>query len=147
VDRAGAAVFIGGASKVTLRGNRITAEPDAALYRRGPAILIERSSGVVLMDNTVSDSRPGTTAAIEVGRGVPPGTAGVRIADLKAALAPGAKPVLGIADAATPGAEGSVVQPSNVSWVRAGINTNGLRWGIQGRLLWGLPPPSGKAPD
>ena len=98
VDRAGAAVFVGGASKVTLRGNRITAEPDADLRRRGPAILIERSSGVALTDNTVSDPRPGTTAAIEVGRGVPPGPAGVSISDLNATLAPGAKPVLGIED-------------------------------------------------
>ena len=110
VDRAGAAVFVGGASKVTLRGTRITAEPDAELRRRGPAILIERSSGIALTDNAVSDPRPGTTAAIEVGRGVPAGPAGVSISDLKATLAPGAKPVLGIEDAAasaTPHSPGS----------------------------------------
>jgi hypothetical protein len=110
-------------------------------------MLIERGSGVALTDNTVSDPRPGTTAAIEVGRGVPPGSTGVSIVNLKATLAPGAKPVLGIEDPGPSGAAGSVVQPPNVNWVRAGINTNELRWGIQRRLLWGLPPPSGKAPD
>jgi hypothetical protein len=31
--------------------------------------------------------------------------------------------------------------------VRPGINTNTLTWGIQGGLLWGLPPPSGKSTD
>ena len=147
VDRAGTAVFVGGASKVTFHRNHITAEPDAELRRRGPAILIERSSGVAVADDSVSDLRPGTTAAIELGRGVPPGAAGVNIADLKATLAPGAKPVLGLKEPVSPGAADSVDQLPNVDWVRAGISTNALRWGIQGRLLWGLPPPSGEALD
>jgi hypothetical protein len=100
-DRAGSAVFVGGARNVTVRNNRITAASGAELRRKGPAILIERSSGVALLDNSVSDPRPGTTAAVEIGPGVAPGEAGVRIAGLKAKLAPEAKPVLGLDDRAS----------------------------------------------
>jgi hypothetical protein len=93
-DRAGTAVFVGGASRVTLRNNRISAAPVAELRRKGPAILIDRSSGVTLLDNAVRDSRPGTTAAVEVGPSVAAGEAGVRVTGLKHALAPEATPVV-----------------------------------------------------
>jgi hypothetical protein len=93
-DRAGSALFVGGATGVTVRSNRIVAGAATELRRNGPAILVERSSGVVLADNSVSDPRPGTTAAVEIGAHVPPGDAGVRNSGLKTLLAPEAKPVL-----------------------------------------------------
>ena len=71
-DRAGTALFIGGASNVGVSNNRIQAAPNAELRRKGPAILIDRSSRVTLSDNTVSDLRPGTTAAVEIGPTVAP---------------------------------------------------------------------------
>jgi hypothetical protein len=58
-DLAGAAVFVGSAKKVTVRGNRVTAEAGAPLRRSGPAIVIERSSEVVVTNNVVSDPRVG----------------------------------------------------------------------------------------
>ncbi len=93
-DRGGAAVFVGGAKKVTIRANRIKAAIGAELRRKGAAILIERSSGVALLDNAVSDPRAGTTAAVEIGPDVAPGDPGVRISGLDASLASEAKPVL-----------------------------------------------------
>jgi hypothetical protein len=93
-DRAGTAVFVGGAKDVKVTGNRIQAIAGAELRRKGAAILIERSSGVALPDNAVSDPRAGTTAAVEIGPDVAPGDAGVRISGLKASLAPEANPVL-----------------------------------------------------
>jgi nitrous oxidase accessory protein NosD len=93
-DRAGSAVFVGGATGVTVRSNRIVAGATTELRRKGPAILVELSSGVVLAANTVSDPRPGTTAAVEIGANVPPGEAGVRNSGLKTVLAPEARPVL-----------------------------------------------------
>jgi hypothetical protein len=47
----------------------------------------------------------------------------------------------------SPGSESALAPPSTLSWVRPGINTNSLTWGIQGGLLWGLPRPSGKSTD
>jgi hypothetical protein len=94
VDRAGAAVFVGGATRVTIQSNRILATAEAERRRQGAAILIERSSAVVLRDNLVSDPRPGTTTAVEIGLNVPPGEAGVRLSGLAATLAPGTPPVL-----------------------------------------------------
>ena len=93
-DRAGTAVFVGGAKNVTIRENRITAASGAELRREGAAILIERSSSVAVLDNTVSDPRAGTTAAVEIGPDVAPGDAGVRISGLNASLAPEVKAVL-----------------------------------------------------
>lgn len=49
---AGESVFMGGA-----RG--VTAAADALLRRYGPAIVVERSSEMVVTNNTVSDSRFG----------------------------------------------------------------------------------------
>jgi hypothetical protein len=91
LDRAGTAIFLGGATNVMVRDNRIRASSETELRRKGPAILIERSSGVVLLDNTVSDPRPGTTAALEIAPSVTVGDAGVRISGLKASLAPEAR--------------------------------------------------------
>jgi hypothetical protein len=88
-DRAGAALFVGGATKVSFTNNRITASPDAPRRRKGPAILIERSSRLTLTDNIVSDPRPDTTAAVEIGSNVAPAENGVRISGLTAKLAPG----------------------------------------------------------
>ena len=93
-DRAGAALFVGGARNVTVNHNRIQAAVGAELRRSGAAILIERSSGVALLDDTVSDLRPGTTAPVEIGPEVAPGEAAVRISGLNATLASQAKPVL-----------------------------------------------------
>ena len=69
------------------------------------------------------------------------------LSDLKATLAPGAKPALRVEDPVSSSSRDSVFQSPKIDWVRPGVNTNALRWGIQGRLLWGLPPSSGKAPD
>jgi hypothetical protein len=85
-DRAGAAIYVGAASNVTIRSNHIVAALGAELRRKGAAILIEHSSGVALLDNAVSDPRPGTTAAVQIGPGVPSGDAGVRISGLKSTL-------------------------------------------------------------
>ena len=85
-DRAGTALFVGGASNVSVSNNRIHAAPDAELRRNGPAILIERSSGVTLADNAVSDPRLGTTAAVEISPTVAPAEDGVRISGLDAEL-------------------------------------------------------------
>jgi hypothetical protein len=90
IDRAGPAIFVGGATNVTVRDNRITASATAELRRSGPAILVESSSGVALRNTAVSDPRLGTTAAVEIGANVPPGDLGVRVSGLKASLAPGA---------------------------------------------------------
>ncbi|MHB8955472.1 MAG: right-handed parallel beta-helix repeat-containing protein [Pirellulaceae bacterium] len=82
-DRAGMALFVGGARNVQFTKNRITATPEAELRRNGPAILIQRSSEVKLADNTLFDPRPGTTAAVEIGPDVAPGRAGVEISGLQ----------------------------------------------------------------
>jgi hypothetical protein len=81
-DRAGTALFIGGASNVSVSTNRIHAAPDAELRRKGPAIVVERSSGVTLADNAICDPRPGTTAAVEISPTVAPAEGGVRISGL-----------------------------------------------------------------
>jgi hypothetical protein len=52
-------------------------------------MLIERSSGVTLREDTISDSRPGTMAAVEIGPEVAPGENGVSLTGLNASLAPG----------------------------------------------------------
>jgi hypothetical protein len=93
IDRAGTAIFVGGATNVALRDNRITASATAELRRSGPAILVESSSGVALRNTAVSDPRLGTTAAVEIGANVPPGDLGIRVSGLKASLAPGASAV------------------------------------------------------
>jgi len=62
-DRAGSALFVGGAT-------------------------------VVLTDNTVSDPRLGTTAAVEIGANVAPGEAGVWISALETTLDKGARAIL-----------------------------------------------------
>lgn len=85
-DRAGTAVFIGGASNVAASHNRIQAAPSAERRRKGPAILIERSSRVTLADNAVRDPRPGTTAAVGISPNVARAEDGVRISGLDAKL-------------------------------------------------------------
>ena len=92
-DRAGAALFVGGATGMTVRGNRIAASPDASRQRKGPAILIERSSRVTLTNNSVSDPRPDTSAAVEIGPSVAQAEDGVRVSGLTAELAPGTQAV------------------------------------------------------
>lgn len=94
VDRAGAAVYVGGARDVTVQDNRLTASAAAELRRKGGAILIERSAAVNLANNQITDPRPGIIAAVEILPGVAPGENGVKISNLKTSLAPGAKPVL-----------------------------------------------------
>lgn len=88
-DYPGTAVFVGGARGVTVRGNRVVVDPGTERLRKGPGMLIERSSGVVLLDNSVVDGRPATTAAVEIGPAVAPGEGGVRVSGLEATLAPG----------------------------------------------------------
>jgi nitrous oxidase accessory protein NosD len=85
-DRAGTALFIGGASNVAASHNRIQAAPSAERRRKGPAILIERSSRVTLADNAIRDPRPGTTAAVEISPNVAQAEDGVRISRLDAKL-------------------------------------------------------------
>jgi hypothetical protein len=85
-NRPGTALFIGGASHVSVSHNRISAALAAELRRKGPAILIERSFRVTLADNAISDPRPGTTAAVEISPNVAQGDDGVRISDLDAKL-------------------------------------------------------------
>jgi hypothetical protein len=34
-----------------------------------------------------------------------------------------------------------------IEWIRSGVNTQDLVWGIRGHLLWGLAPPTGKPQD
>jgi hypothetical protein len=58
-DLAGAAVFVGSAKNVTVRGNRVMAAAAAPLRRSGPAIVVERSSEAVVTNNVVSDPRAG----------------------------------------------------------------------------------------
>jgi len=58
------AVFLAFAAEFTS-----AASPAAGLPRNGAAILVERSSGVALADNTVSDPRSRTTAASDTGLG------------------------------------------------------------------------------
>jgi hypothetical protein len=36
---------------------------------------------------------------------------------------------------------------TEVPWVRSGLNTDQLTWGIRGHLLWGLAPPTGQPAD
>jgi hypothetical protein len=92
-DRAGTALYVGGARNVSIRGSRITAGVEVELRRAGPVILVERSADVAITDNSVTDPRAGTTAAVQIGSGVPDGDAGVRVTGLQTALASGAKPV------------------------------------------------------
>jgi hypothetical protein len=67
---------------------------NAELRRKGGAILIDRSRAVKLANNEVTDPRPGIAAAVEILPGATQGESGVRIEDLKADLAPGARPVM-----------------------------------------------------
>jgi hypothetical protein len=92
-DRAGTALFIGGAQGVSVTGNRVSADSVAELRRNAPAILLERCSHLTLRDNSVIDPRPGTTAAIEIGATVASGDDGVQIADLDAQLKPQSEPI------------------------------------------------------
>jgi hypothetical protein len=85
-DRAGTALFIGGAHSVAVSNNRIHAAPSAELRRKGPTIQIERSSRVSLSDNAVSDPRLGTTAAVQINPTVARAEDGVRISGLDAKL-------------------------------------------------------------
>jgi hypothetical protein len=94
VDRAGAAIYVGGAGHVTVRDNRLTASAGAELRRKGGAILVERSAAVNLANIEVIDPRPGITAAVEILPGTAPGESGVRIENLKTDLAPGARPAM-----------------------------------------------------
>jgi len=87
VDSLGAAVFLGGATEVTLRKNRILAAVDAGRSRGSAAIVIGRSTGVLLAENEVSDPRSDTTAAVTILPDVAAGEAGIRIDGLKARLA------------------------------------------------------------
>jgi hypothetical protein len=66
LDRADTAIFLGGGTDVAVRGNRIVASSAARLQRQGQAILLERSSGVTLRDNTVSDLDRGTAGLVEI---------------------------------------------------------------------------------
>jgi hypothetical protein len=93
LDHAGSAIFLGGAANIIVRDNRITASLNADRRRNGPSILIERSCGVALLNNTVFDLRPGTSAAVEIGSSVAAGEAGARVSDLATVLAPGARPI------------------------------------------------------
>ena len=93
-DRAGAALFVGGARDVQITKNRITATPDAQPRQNGSAILIQLSSRVELTDNTVFDPRPGTAAAVEIGPNVASGERGVKISGLQVDLNPQAQTVL-----------------------------------------------------
>jgi hypothetical protein len=93
-DRAGAALFVGGAQGIQVTKNRITATPDAELRTNGPAILVQRSSGVELADNTVFDPRPGTTAALEIGPNVASGEGGVKVSGWQVDLNSQAQTVL-----------------------------------------------------
>jgi len=92
-DRAGTAIYIGGASQVTLRGNTIATAPTGEPRQSGPAILIERSSGMALLENAVRDQRPGTIAAVQIAPTVADGEVGIRISDLDTALHPSAIPI------------------------------------------------------
>lgn len=94
LDRTGTAIFVGGATNVTLRENRVRASHMTELRRNGPAIFIENSSHVVLVGNSVSDPRPGTTAALEIDASVAGGDSGVHVSDLKVVLAPQARAVM-----------------------------------------------------
>ncbi len=93
-DRAGTALFVGGATNVSVSNNRIRAAADAPRRRPGPAILIERSSRVTLTDNSVSDPRVGTIAALEIGPSVAAAEDGVRVSGLDAQLDPQARSIL-----------------------------------------------------
>jgi hypothetical protein len=90
----GTGVFVGGAAEVVLRGNRFIAEPGAERVRAGAVMVLQRSSNVVLVDNSVSDPRPLTTAAVQIGQQVAPGDGGVHLSGLQARLAPGSREVV-----------------------------------------------------
>jgi hypothetical protein len=93
-DQLGTAIFVGGASQVRLQSNSVHSVTTAERRSRGPTVLIEQSSGVILQDSVISDPRPGTTAALEIGAGVAPGDSGVRASGLNTTLAAGSKPIL-----------------------------------------------------
>jgi hypothetical protein len=93
IDRAGASIYIGGADTVTLLRNRISSAAEAGLRRRGGAIVLERSCGIAIEDAAVSDPRSGVTSAVEILASVEAGKEGVVVRELRADLAPGAKPI------------------------------------------------------
>jgi parallel beta helix pectate lyase-like protein/pectate lyase-like protein len=93
IDRAGAAIFIGGTQGVVIRNNRMHASADTPMLRKIGAILLDRCGGIVLKSNEVNDPRPDTTSAVEILHGVDAGEAGVKITGLETRLAPGAKRV------------------------------------------------------
>ena len=55
--------------------------------------MIERSSRVTLTNNIVSDPRPDTLAAVEIGPSVAPAEDGVHVSGLRTKLAPGTQAV------------------------------------------------------
>jgi hypothetical protein len=93
-DPPGAAILIGAARDVRIAANRITASESAPPRRRTAAILLESGEGLVLENNAVTDRRPDTLAAVEIGPGVASGDGGAAIRGLKAVLAPESRPVI-----------------------------------------------------
>jgi hypothetical protein len=94
VDRAGAAIYVGGAADVTLLRNRVTADVDADLRREGAAVIIDQSRDVDMVGLNVLDPRPGTAAAVEILAGTQMGPAGVRVEGLSTQLAPDVPQIL-----------------------------------------------------
>lgn len=90
----GAAIFIGAARKVRISGNTITASPEAPSYRECASLIVDNCANVLMKNNTITDVRAQTTAAVQISRSTAGGNAGVSIRALEAVLAPGRNEVI-----------------------------------------------------
>ncbi|HJN16774.1 MAG TPA: right-handed parallel beta-helix repeat-containing protein, partial [Armatimonadota bacterium] len=86
IDPPSAAIFIGAASGVIVRGNRVVVTEKAQMGREAGAVIVENSEGVVIEDLTVESTRAEMTSAVEIRNSVAAGDVGVTVADVKAKL-------------------------------------------------------------
>lgn len=84
----GLALFAAAVDGLKITGNRFDGA-GVERVRSGPVMLFERARGIALESNRVRDTRDGITVAIEIGAGVAPGEAGIRLRSLTSVLAEG----------------------------------------------------------
>ena len=73
---------------------KVIIEPRSQAVDSAAAIVVERSSGVAILGQEITDTRPGRTAAVSIQANIAPGEDGIRVENLQATLAPETEIVL-----------------------------------------------------